>query len=178
MTKIARKKGFTLIELLVVISIIGLLSSVILTSLNTANLKAKDASVEEEVSQLNTLLMENNVDTGSYIQLQPQGGGEPPYGWFYDAAGCQNYIPSGNYQSGAIQLCTSIVQTNASYAPNTSPGTAALYLGNNINNSTKYSINAWLPGKKVFFCMGSNGETSSVDTGALTSPGCFYDTKL
>ena len=49
-------KGFTLIELLVVISIIGLLSSVILASLNEARAKARDTSLFVETKQLQTAL--------------------------------------------------------------------------------------------------------------------------
>ncbi len=47
-----RNKGFTLIELLVVIAIIGILSSVVLASLNTARTKAQKAAFKSEVSSL------------------------------------------------------------------------------------------------------------------------------
>ena len=50
------KKGFTLIELLVVVSIIGLLSTMAVVSLNGARKKARDAKRVSEVKQIGTLL--------------------------------------------------------------------------------------------------------------------------
>ena len=65
---IKRNKGFTLIELLVVIAIIGILSSVVLASLNTAREKARDARRISDIKQLQ-LALELNADDndGNYV---------------------------------------------------------------------------------------------------------------
>jgi type IV pilus assembly protein PilA len=47
-----KNKGFTLIELLVVIAIIGILSSVVLASLNSARSKGANASIKSNLANL------------------------------------------------------------------------------------------------------------------------------
>ena len=56
MFKTKNKKGFTLIELLVVIAIIGILSSVVLASLNSARKKSRDARRIADLGQIRLAL--------------------------------------------------------------------------------------------------------------------------
>jgi general secretion pathway protein G len=67
--KRTESKGFTLIELLVVIAIIGILSSVVLASLNTARLKSRDAKRISDMKQLQ-LALEFSFDADNSYPVQ------------------------------------------------------------------------------------------------------------
>lgn len=59
-------KGFTLIELMVVIAIIGVLSSVVLASLNSARAKGRDAKRKAEMVSIQTALEMYYLDNNAY----------------------------------------------------------------------------------------------------------------
>lgn len=62
--------GFTLVELLVVIAIIGLLSSIVAASVNSARNKAKYARAQSDIYQLRTAMLTYKIDKG---ELPPPG---------------------------------------------------------------------------------------------------------
>jgi type II secretion system protein G len=84
---VPKQKSFTLIELLLVISVIGLLSSVILTSLVSSLEKARDTKRKTELSQLaKALEMYWSANNGKYPQETQ----------VYDTSiGCGSSLPSG-----------------------------------------------------------------------------------
>jgi prepilin-type N-terminal cleavage/methylation domain-containing protein len=83
-------RGFTLIELLVVIAIIGILSAVVLASLNTARSKGNDAAIK---SNLGTVLTQSAI--------------------YYDTN--SNYGTNGSAVSGAtLAACTVTAPANLS----------------------------------------------------------------
>lgn len=95
------KKGFTLIELLVVIAIISLLSSVVMSSLNSARVKARDARRKVDLKQLQLALelyYDSNAgypNTGGALwsegRCDPGGPGWPVKP---DYSGSNAYIPN------------------------------------------------------------------------------------
>ena len=77
MKKINKKSAFTLIELLVVIAIIGLLSSIILSSLSSAREKSQDTHKISEAKEVEKAIelyrLDNNFSTPSFASSSSNG---------------------------------------------------------------------------------------------------------
>lgn len=67
-------RAFTLIELLVVIAIIGILSAVVLASLNTARTRARDTARVAQVKEVKTALEMFYIQHGFYPQTRNASG--------------------------------------------------------------------------------------------------------
>jgi prepilin-type N-terminal cleavage/methylation domain-containing protein len=97
-----KKKAFTLIELLVVISIISLLSSIVMTSVNQGRLKARDTRRVSDLVQLKAAL---ELYFDSYQTFPLQSPNTPPVfensrGGIYPYYICANSSPSNVWPPG------------------------------------------------------------------------------
>ncbi len=61
-----KNRGFTLLELLVVIAIIGILSTIVLVSLQSARRRAQDAAIQAQLAQIPAAAELYRIDEGNY----------------------------------------------------------------------------------------------------------------
>ncbi len=172
--------GFTLIELLVVISIIGLLSSVTLSSMAGARMKADDAKRSQELAQvkiaLELYLLANNsyptisfLDNNSFSEDKSQlTFGQSVLGIFTDKVYAQSVSQGCDYFNQVSQtLINRGFMKTIPRDPKNSPSTGVCYKawsdGNNIAVYTylneKYATNANL-NKKIGFVLSKNSEVN------------------
>ena len=70
-----KRGGFTLIELLVVITIIGILATVVLSSLGVARERSQNSSVQQTISNVRTQAEIHYTEVGSYAGMCAFGSG-------------------------------------------------------------------------------------------------------
>lgn len=116
-----KQNGFTLIELLVVIAIIGLLSSVVLASLNSARAKGRDARRLADLQQMANQI----VALGENTTFATCTGADAI------ASTCTTPNLAGyNDPSGAAAACVAASAANCNYAVSQDGGAAGATASN------------------------------------------------
>ncbi len=141
------RSGFTLIELLVVIAIIGILSSVVLVSLNVARGKGADAKVKAQLANARASA-EIYFDKNGYYNDTVTVGGDVDG----TILGCLTVNTMfQDVDSGMIQYTD---------AANNYPGATTIKC---TSTATEYAISASLHDAGEFWCVDSTGVSRSTD---------------
>lgn len=140
-------QGFTLVELLVVISIIGLLSSFAIVSLNTARIKARDALRKGDMAQLRTALNLYYDDYLSYPECDEAdwnpdwGSGDDPMGSSpANGSDCYNNVLSLELSSGARPIMANPPNDPRNKTNDDAVDTTYLYRYISDTGGTQYAI--------------------------------------
>jgi prepilin-type N-terminal cleavage/methylation domain-containing protein len=150
------KRGFTLLELLVVVAIIGLLSAVVMASLNSARNKGGDAAVQANlknaISQGEIFNTSNTAVPNSYTNV------------------CTNGVVGGVNGVGAFVLAAAKANGLASYATD-GIGTLATATCNDSSGAWAAEVPLKSVGANKMWCVDSTGKSQqeSVTIGAATA---------
>ena len=171
--------GFTLIELLVVISIISLLSTVVMASLNSARSKGRDSERLQSMRELRNALELYKSDHGSYPGNDGSVWGEyAPYDYYpsgdsEDGAGlnaalvANKYISSlpkkdTNYNFIKFYIKTNGLQLGYSCGDSISDGTYDYFLVWTVENPDNKLQNAWLGNGSSYGWVECNGSKDEI----------------
>ncbi|MBP7741079.1 MAG: prepilin-type N-terminal cleavage/methylation domain-containing protein [Candidatus Pacebacteria bacterium] len=155
-------RGFTLIELLVVVAIIGLLSSVVLSSLNAARMRARDAERRSDIVQIRNALELYFLAYGYYPSEQCVDSSK---GSNNDCS-----APTGAGWTSSASIYTALVPTYIKQLPVDPLNDASHYYnyepngggqGTCTTNVCEYSLNVRLE-SGAYYCVGT----------AKNLPGC------
>lgn len=120
------RKGFTLIELLVVIAIIGILSTVVLASLNTARARSRYTQAIAQMREIRTAAEAYFADNGSYpadIGIGAMPSGLSPYLSAWPVPPCSNHVYDWNNFSGGTNVNVDL----RTVSPSASIGNLCIY---------------------------------------------------
>ncbi len=160
--KASSNKGFTLIELLVVIAIIGLLSSVVLASMNSARKKSRDARRQQDLKSMQVAL-ELYFDTN---------GGYPVQTTATDlVAGAQAATALAGLVSGGQIGSISADPTSGRYYYYVSSAAAPTY-------ATNYCLGGFVEAATAASASCTGTESTAMGTILTTNPAGTTDTKV
>ncbi len=142
------RRAFTLIELLVVIAIIGILSAVVLASLNTARSKGNDAAIQSDLSTIQT-----------EAEIYYGGLGNNSYG-----------ISASTCTTAGSMFVVDTVIANAISGADSANGAAAAMVCN--STATAYAVSSPLTSTTGYWCVDSTGVAGKRATALGTATAC------